>query len=377
MSAGEVSSYPRNSWDLAVRTRIMSSSIITNDGTGVVLYTYPKADTSGWATFDTSGYKTWKPMFNDQDDWENGAFSRNATGGLDFGWGVYNTTTHHITGDSLFLVQLRDGSFRKVWIVVKKAGDDLVTFRYANIDGTGQRDVLLDCNNYLAKDFIGYSLITHEIVDYQPNLQEWDIVFTKYMSVQEGLTGSDTVYPVTGILSNEEVSSEKFTGVGPDFIAYDPAGWDSTRASIGYDWKTFTGSAFVIPDSTTYFVKTKAGDIYKLVFEKFTGSGGGGKVIFSKGLVPGVGINEYAEAESVMVYPNPVKDQVEIVFPSEISGLITLQLCDLSGRTIDQKNIRVDGKIYKTNLSGISPGVYLLKIFSGKGSYIRKVVVSG
>ena len=58
MSSGVISSHARNSWDIAFRSRIMSSSILTNDGTGVILYTYPKSDTSGWATLDTADYKT-------------------------------------------------------------------------------------------------------------------------------------------------------------------------------------------------------------------------------------------------------------------------------------------------------------------------------
>ncbi|MEI6900313.1 MAG: hypothetical protein WCL00_10580 [Bacteroidota bacterium] len=98
MKNGVVSTYPRNSWDIAFRTMVMSSSIITNDGKGVMLYTYPKADTSGWSSVDTAGWQTWAPMYNGIDDWENGAFMAHAKGGLDFGWGIYNTSNHFITG---------------------------------------------------------------------------------------------------------------------------------------------------------------------------------------------------------------------------------------------------------------------------------------
>ena len=83
-------------------------------------------------------------MYNDPNDWENGAFSRNAKGGLDFGWGVYNTTNHHITGDSLFVIQLRDGSLRKLWIQVKMAAEDIYYFRYAKIDGSEEQNITLD-----------------------------------------------------------------------------------------------------------------------------------------------------------------------------------------------------------------------------------------
>ena len=80
MANGVIQSAPRATWDIAFRTSKRSSSILINDGAGVVLYTYPKADTSGWATMDSVGLHSWKKMYNDPNDWENGAFSRIAFG---------------------------------------------------------------------------------------------------------------------------------------------------------------------------------------------------------------------------------------------------------------------------------------------------------
>ena len=139
---GEVYSYARNSWDIAFRAKIMSSSIITNDGTSVVLWSYPKSDTSGWATVDTSGLNNWTKMFNDPTDWENGAFSRNAQGHPDYGWGKYNDQTHDIVGDSIFIIKLRDGSFRKLWITRKNSINNIYYFRFANLDGSAQQDAV-------------------------------------------------------------------------------------------------------------------------------------------------------------------------------------------------------------------------------------------
>jgi hypothetical protein len=374
MSDGIVSSYLRNSWDIAIRTRIMSSSILTNDGTGVILYTYPNADTSGWASLDTTGLKNWKPMYNDPNDWENGAFSRNATGGLDFGWGVYNTTTHFITGDSLFVVQLRDGSIRKLWIQLKKAGEDMVYFRYAKIDGSEEQNITLDCNPYISKDFIGFSLITNEVIDYQPDRSLWDVVFTKYMSVQAGTLG-DTAYPVSGVLNNDEVYSEKFMHVNPDFVGYNPYGWDSARSSIGYDWKKFTESGYKVIDSLAYFLKTKAGDVYKLVFTKFAGSSTG-KVIFNKGMVAGVGTDDKTTDSNIRVYPNPVKDKLEIGITEPLSGTVSLTLNDLSGRIIFKQNFPASGTKYSINVTGLNPGMYLLKVSSEKSTSLKKVIIS-
>ena len=104
-STGNTASATRDTWDISFRTKIMSSSILINDGSGAILWTYPYADTSGWATVDTFGLSSWPPMYNDPTDWENGAFSRHTTEHPDYGWGIYNMATHVIVGDSLFIIQ--------------------------------------------------------------------------------------------------------------------------------------------------------------------------------------------------------------------------------------------------------------------------------
>ena len=161
MESGQVLSSPRNTWDIAFRTKKFSSSILTNDSKSVILYTYPKSDTNGWANVDTIGMSSWTPMFNDPNDWENGAFSRNAKGHPDYGWAIYNDVTHDLVGDSLFIIQLRDGSLRKLWIQNKRSVQDIFRFRFANIDGTGEQTTSLDLSNDLLTDFIGFSLETN------------------------------------------------------------------------------------------------------------------------------------------------------------------------------------------------------------------------
>jgi len=127
MSAGKQGAVNRKQWDIAFRASRMSASILTNDAAnnngiglvGVELYTYPKADISGWATMDTSGLSSWKNMVNSTTDWETGAFDQYQLGHPDYGWGKYNAASHDVVGDSLYIIRLRDGSFRKLWIIRK------------------------------------------------------------------------------------------------------------------------------------------------------------------------------------------------------------------------------------------------------------------
>ena len=273
MTTGKVQTSPRATWDIAFRTMKRSSSILINDGAGVKLYTYPKADTSGWATMDTTGLSGWKPMYNDPANWENGAFSRNARGHPDYGWAIYNDVNHNLIGDSLFVIKLRDGSYKKLWIVKKLSTLNIYVFRFANLDGSGEQAVNEDISSLAATDFSGYSLETNTRVAFEPLKKNWDILFTKYMSVQP----DGTPYPVIGVLSNDSVKTKKFYPVALTYSNPSAGTWDSTRSSIGWNWKkinmiTFTYS---VVDSTVFYVKPVNGDMYKMYFTAYSGTPGG------------------------------------------------------------------------------------------------------
>lgn len=372
MKNGEVSSFARDSWDIAFRTMIRSSSIITNDGTGVVLWSYPKADTSGWETVDTSGLYSWTQMFNDPNDWEDGAFGRNAKSFPDYGWGVYNQVTHDVVGDSIFIIKLRDGSFHKFRIIRKNSVNNIYYFRIANLDGSGLHDLSVNCNNYLTKDFIGFSLETDLVVDYQAAKSDWDVVFTKYMSIQPG----GQPYPVTGALSNQGVLSKEFHPVPLTYTDYTPGTWDSTRSSIGYQWKFIdTNFVYHILDSNVYFVKTIGGDIYKLVFTKFSGSSAG-FIGFETGKAAGLGLSSNTLLSEIRLYPNPAINQVNISLNPASAEPGEIQLYDISGRTIMRKSMDPGSSLVSLDVSGLGSGIYFIRISSSDGSVSKKVMIN-
>ena len=55
---GETANVDNNSWDLAFSTGTFNSSIRTNDGKGVELYTYSSTDTSGWSSINNLSIKS-------------------------------------------------------------------------------------------------------------------------------------------------------------------------------------------------------------------------------------------------------------------------------------------------------------------------------
>jgi hypothetical protein len=377
MSAGKQGASARSTWDIAFRANRMSASIITNDGSGVELYSYPKADTGGWAAVDTSGLSGWKKMYNSITDWETGAFCVNQKGHPDYGWGTYNSVSHNVMGDSLFIIKLRDGSFRKIWIMEKYSADNIFEFRVAKLDNTGDKTIQLDCNPYATKNFVGYSIATDLTVDFEPVVStKWDILFTKYMGINNGQP-----YPVVGVLSNYHTKVIKMAHVPVDYITADPKATDSTRSVIGYEWKSFDGATFTykIADSVVYFVQAKSGEIHKLVFTQFAGSGTG-RIVFNTELISQTGIKETDKSGfNAAVYPNPVNDVMNLVINPGKSRLAIVSILDMSGRTVLNKRYDVqaeDLSTLKIPVSGLPAGMYVVKIQSGTNVISRKVVVN-
>jgi hypothetical protein len=385
MSAGDKGDINRKQWDIAFRASRMSASILTNDAannnviglSGVELYTYPNSDTSGWATVDTAGISTWKNMVNSTTDWEEGAFCRNQKGHPDYGWGKYNTATHNVVGDSLFIIKLRDGSLRKLWIIEKYSSDNIFKFRFANIDGTDDNTITLDCSPYTDKNFIGYSLTTKEAVDFEPVASsEWDILFTKYAYTYP----DGTIYQVTGVLDNYGVKVNKFEGVPTDYRLFDLTTMDSTRSPIGWEWKTydFANNVYTV-DTAVYFVQDKGGNIHRLVFRAFAGTTSG-MIVFDKEMISATGINEIAgSAVNVAVYPNPVADRMNLVLNPGKSRNVAVSLNDLSGRTVFNQPYELPSETLSTisiPVSDLKSGMYIVRIQVGSSTVSRKVLVT-
>jgi hypothetical protein len=378
LSTGTQTPVNRKQWDIAFRANRMSASILTNDGSGIELYAYPKADTSGWASVDTNGLYAWKKMFNSTTDWEEGAFVRNQKGHPDYGWGRYNSASHNVVGDSLFIIKLMDGSFRKLWIMEKFSADNVFEFRFAKLDGSDQNTIQLDCTPFSTKNYVGYSLGTNTVVDFEPVASaQWDLLFTKYNYTYP----SGAVQVVTGVLSNYKVKVAEFDSVAPDFLMLEPQVMDSTRSPIGFDWKTFdmVNFVYVITDSLAYFVQDRSGKIYKLVFTNYIG-GSSGSSIFQKELNSFTGVNENQKSGvNAAIYPNPVKDVMNLVINPGKSEVILVSVLNMTGKTVLSKNYELPEETLSTlqvPVSDLSPGMYVVRIQVGTSTIARKVIVN-
>jgi hypothetical protein len=371
---GVVKTDPRSNWDIAFYTSVWSAGVIANDGNGVLIYTYPNADTSGWNSVSITGIDTWTPMYNSDTIWEDGAFNRNSLGHPDYGWGVYNMISHDVVGDSLYIVQLPNGSHKKLWLQRKNSVANTFYFKYANIDGSNEMNVVLNANDYSTKLFVYYSLMIGQVVDREPAKDSWDINFSRYMAIVYDLEGNPSYYPVVGILQNTSIGANRFQPVNEDFEDWTAAPFELYKTRIGHNWKTFDMNSFswLIEENLAYFVQTQEGNVYKFVPTYFGGTANG-KTGFNKKVVSLVGSNEINPTNSFVLYPNPAGSNLTIAGIEHQSGNIIIY--DQLGKQVFHQIIIPGQSHVNLDVSGFAKGLYVVRLISEQNETVQKLMV--
>ncbi len=288
-----VHSEPRDNWDLGFEITGNSSSILANTQGTARVYQSPFA-IANWNTFDTAGYAAWQRLDNSPESWSAGALNSNidTANGFDLGWGVYdflgdNGPAHATNGDSIFLVKLANGSFKKLRI--NRLFSSQYSFTYSDVDGQNEITDTIAKSGYTGKNFGYYNLATATELDREPATADWDLLFTRYITYDYGLAvGSPQA--VTGVLLNKNVKAVKIQGVHQDDLVWENYidSFKTEKNVIGHDWKGVNYApppTFLIEDSLTYLVRRPInGEVWKVVFTGFGGSGSG-KYFFNKELV--------------------------------------------------------------------------------------------
>lgn len=91
-----------------------------------------------------------------------------------------------------------------------------------------------------------------------------------------------------------------------------------------------------------------------------------------------VGISNTASAPSLIVFPNPSWDLMHISLLGIRDGVEKLELANLSGKTIMERNdIAPAASSVDLNVKGISQGMYILRVITPDGILNKKVFISG
>ncbi|MFC2116489.1 T9SS type A sorting domain-containing protein [Bacteroidota bacterium] len=371
MSGGEIKQEPNNNWHIAFSIDPRSSTILTNDGTGVVLYTYPRGDIASWDTMSAAGIESWTPQYNSTEDWLIGAFDRNALGHPDYGWGLYNSISHDVVGDSLFVIKLPDESMKKLWIHKRIAMQNTYEIQYANLDGSMDTTVMIDLAPYSKRNFAYYSLETHTALDREP-AESWDIVFTRYFD-------ESIPYIVTGVLSNIGIEVAEVAEADTSSSCFDSPEFSDSRSVIGDNWKSFSMITFQWSweDSLVYVVKDTSGVNHNLFFTDFSGSSTGKFTFVNRLEDCATGIVDVIEGNSIRAYPNPTSNQLSIEHNFQGSSAINIQLFDMTGRVVVHHTVypQISERLVFFNTSSLNPGMYVLRMTQNGTRADTKIIV--
>ena len=90
---------------------------------------------------------------------------------------------------------------------------------------------------------------------------------------------------------------------------------------------------------------------------------------------PGASVKESEVSSNISVFPNPASEALNVTF-RELSGDATLTLFSTDGKQVMNKSINVVANQNTTlDVSGLSSGVYTLRVVSSNGTSSKKVII--
>lgn len=377
LSTGTKTSSSNTDWHLAITVRptqfpnapLGGTSIRINEANGVHAYYVPNADATQYSTVDTTGWNAWTRLHDSDSILDEGALNSNrGTGIFDFGWGVYNSVSHDVVGDSMYLIELPNGELKK-FIVVDLDRDTAFNIKYSNIDNSDLQNIHISKAQYLNKTFVYLNLLTNQVEDKEPVKTAWDLLFIKY-AARDVTQGSIT--PMVGAWANNGVMVGKATGYDAFYSNYF-GNYSSMLNSIGWNWNSYDAQndQYNVDDSLAYFIRDINGMEYKMNFTSYAGPSTG-VISFYKQDNMATGISSLEESINVSAYPNPAIDVLNIV-ATETGNNTTATIADLSGKTIETLRLNEGINTYAT--SQLPNGIYLLNVANANSSLTRKLVI--
>ena len=221
-------------WHIAFSTRPaafpnntnQSAAVRINEAFGLKLY-HSTQKLSTWSTFDTTGWQGWQQMHNPDTTWTIGAFNinKNFADAYNYGWGGYHFSAHNVVGDStIYMIVMPDGSFRK-FAILDLAYDTAFHVQFDKLDNSDFKLQEIRKIPYRTKSFVYYNLDTKVIMDKEPAISAWDLIFLRYthlsppsanQSQDIGILTNDanTVYSASGATAQQPC----YTGPGSIYI---------------------------------------------------------------------------------------------------------------------------------------------------------------
>jgi hypothetical protein len=382
LSDGTRTAADRANWDLGFTTDGYEVTILFNHAVGNNVY-IANGHTPATFTAVAQADAASAPLYNSDSTWTLGALNQQPSGQYNYGWGSYNPSTHNITGNRVFIVQLSGGAYKKFYIQeLNNSGTPYVyTLVYADIDNANQQTITIPKQTYGAKNFIYYSFTTNSIVDREPASSDWDLLFTKYTSTSELYQGSANQV-VAGVIQNSGVLAAQANSVAAPstYTTYTAHTFSTATNVLGWDWKGLNAAfQYTVEPNRVYFVQTSNNDVYKIIFQSYTGSSSG-KFKFSKELLPtATAVNELGNAiATVALYPNPTSgSSTTLLLATKMeSANASVSILDLTGKMISTEKVDVANGFnqYQLNTNELTNGIYFVQVTIGESTVTQKLI---
>ncbi len=375
LNSGEHFTLENTAWDIAFsNVGQIDGGIFINESSsfsGEPIRVFNTDITEWEKVFDFTDYVNEDALLNAEEDWSEGAFNtvKDTTNPFHYGWGAYNPSNHMITGDKVYIIQKRDGTYLKFMMISLAQGT--FNFRYANLDGTNEVEGSVSKDTDSSHPYILYSFDSQSVVAFE---DEFDLIFQRYSTPLDAGGGELIPYTVTGTLVSKGVEAVAAIGVDPETINHEDylAGLNANPKEIGHGWKFFDlTTGWAIFQDIVYFVKDRNNELFKLTFIDFEGSSTGLATLKKESL----GIISSTEEESqfstkVNVYPNPVEDRLFV----DIKDIrdVTIRVYTKDGRLVLNKNLNANGYI---DVQNFDSGLYYVNINSSTYSESYKILV--
>lgn len=373
LGTDEVTTISSSDWDVMFqRTDARSTVTRINDARIQVYEVFnnytSKVTATQWDTVNVNNQAGWKALYNSDTIWSGGAFERvvKPAGSSPFvyGWGYYDISAHTLYASAIFVLKYPDATYKKFKIDQYAAG---YTISYASWNATtsawgATTTATIPNTTGTGNTYNFFSFTTNSVVASIPADTHWDFVFTKYTADYNG--DGSFMYPVTGVLQGYATTVAKSTdGSIPAASAY-----SSKINTIGYDWKTFNGTAYTLGDNK-YFVKSSDGITYKLWFTSFEGSSTG-NVSFRYTTDLTSGISQETESSSSLSFTYLVESRSLIL--RNQAAISNVSVFSLTGQKVIETTVSGNAVL----LDNLKSGIYIVRVKSGSQIKQDKIIIS-
>jgi hypothetical protein len=327
---------------------------------------------------DTASPHIWQRVYDSDSLMDEGALNTGKNIGVfNYGWGVYSgPPKHNVEGTKVFFFQLAPGVYKKVFIE-QLDRDTAWDIKVANLDNSDLQLIHISKRLYPGKNFVYLNLLTNVVADKEPLSNSWDLQFLKYAATD---VMSSKPAPVVGVWVNKGNTVARRSEVEVNDNNYSSLSFSPLMNEIGWNWKYAVNvqqflsgkdleqqsSYYAVKDSLSYFVRTSAGEVYKLIFTGYEGIANG-VIRFQTQLLTPTKIAEFVTDESISVFPNPASTILNIS-PTSASVKVYNAEGQVLADLIGDSEFQVDVSAWKN-------GVYFAAVVSNGKTIVKRFVV--